>query len=347
MNMNFIKVTQIIAVSIAFCSFSFGQVGVNTPNPNSSAALEVVSPSASDNRGVLLPRMTTAQMNTIVTNATTVGLMVFNTDDRLFYYHDGSKWIGLVPKQPITNLSNGSVNMDGNIILDTGSVIATNLDVINANVTNNLSIGGNINVNGFAQNALVPTGAIMMWSGYSASIPTGWGLCNGNYYHAGGPVNGTPPPAPPFFLPGFIQSPDLRGRFIVGEGQNANPAPGDNNPNYFLNEVGGTNQTVLDKGQLPKHQHVITNGVDGAIQSDPGNHTHQIGFDSQDRNGSGSTGTDLVRDYPGNDGTNTTSGNGAHTHSGVSGDGTSDGLNANPIDNRPAFYALAFIIKLP
>jgi microcystin-dependent protein len=333
MKMNFIKVTQIIAVSIAYCSISFGQVGVNTPNPNSSAALEVVSPSASDNRGVLLPRMTTAQMATIATNATTIGLMVFNTDEKSFYYHDGTDWIALVPKQPLTTNSNVPQKI-GNIVIDSGAVI-----------TQNATVNGDLNVNGFSQNALVPTGAIMMWSGYSDTIPKGWGLCNGNYYSTGGPIYGTPPPAPGFALPGFLQSPDLRGRFIVGEGQNSNPAPGDMNPTYILNQEGGTNQTILTKDQLPKHQHIITNGVDGAIQSNPGNHTHDTeSYDTRQQNNDGAgPRNDLAR--PG--GSRTSTGAGAHTHSGVTGDGTSDGLNANPIDNRPAFYALAFIIKLP
>lgn len=46
----------------------------------------------------------------------------------------------------------------------------------------------------------LPTGAILLWHGSIAKIPTGYVLCNGN--------NGTP---------------DLRDRFIVGAGFNYDP----------------------------------------------------------------------------------------------------------------------------
>jgi microcystin-dependent protein len=61
----------------------------------------------------------------------------------------------------------------------------------------------------------VPFGAIMMWSGAIAQIPTGWRLCDGN--------NGTTIPILPGSVPGqpTMQSiivPDLRERFVVGAG---------------------------------------------------------------------------------------------------------------------------------
>lgn len=43
--------------------------------------------------------------------------------------------------------------------------------------------------------AIVPQGAILLWSGAANAIPSGWALCDG--------TNGTP---------------DLRGRFLVGAG---------------------------------------------------------------------------------------------------------------------------------
>lgn len=56
---------------------------------------------------------------------------------------------------------------------------------------------------------IVPNGVILMWSGNSTNIPDGWALCDGK--------NGTP---------------DLRGRFIIGESQK------------FPNQSVGGNETL-------------------------------------------------------------------------------------------------------
>jgi hypothetical protein len=63
----------------------------------------------------------------------------------------------------------------------------------------------------------LPFGAIIMWSGTIAQIPTGWRLCDGN--------NGTAIPILPGSVPGqplmtSIIIPDLRERFVVGAGDN-------------------------------------------------------------------------------------------------------------------------------
>jgi hypothetical protein len=63
------------------------KVGIGTTNPEISAALEINS----TERGLLIPRMTQAQRNAIVSPAT--GLMIFQTDNTTgFYYHNGSSW---------------------------------------------------------------------------------------------------------------------------------------------------------------------------------------------------------------------------------------------------------------
>ena len=66
------------------------QVSVNTDGttPHTSAMLEVKS----SNKGLLIPRMTTAQRTTL--GATAIGgLMVYDTDLNKFYYHNGSGWL--------------------------------------------------------------------------------------------------------------------------------------------------------------------------------------------------------------------------------------------------------------
>lgn len=62
-------------------------VGIGTQNPSNSAQLEV----SSTNRGMLLPRMTTAQRNAIAAPAK--GLLIYNLDDNSIDRYDGSQWL--------------------------------------------------------------------------------------------------------------------------------------------------------------------------------------------------------------------------------------------------------------
>lgn len=69
--------------------FTNGEVGIGTATPDNSSQLEV---SATD-KGLLIPRVTTAQMNAISTPAT--NLLVFNTDLEALYRYDGANWVAL------------------------------------------------------------------------------------------------------------------------------------------------------------------------------------------------------------------------------------------------------------
>lgn len=63
-------------------------VGIGTVSPNASAQLDV----SSNNKGVLIPRLTKAQRNAITSPAK--GLMIFidDTDSVGFHFYDGGKW---------------------------------------------------------------------------------------------------------------------------------------------------------------------------------------------------------------------------------------------------------------
>jgi hypothetical protein len=81
-------------LSVVLAATSLGeaftqQVGINTPNPHPSAALDVNS----NTRGFLPPRMTTAQRNAIPTPAP--GLLVFNTDTKCMDFFDGFAWASI------------------------------------------------------------------------------------------------------------------------------------------------------------------------------------------------------------------------------------------------------------
>lgn len=64
-------------------------VGVGTPNPNSTAMLDV----SAANKGVLIPRLTTAQRKAIANPAT--GLLLFDTDKSTVMFYDGTAWRAL------------------------------------------------------------------------------------------------------------------------------------------------------------------------------------------------------------------------------------------------------------
>lgn len=91
----------------------------------------------------------------------------------------------------------------------------------------------------------VPTGGIIMWSGATTSIPTGWALCDGNTYAK---TDGS----------GNVTVPNLRDKFIVGAGATyAVAATGGATSNTPTITV--TNQAVaLTEAQLPAHTHAAT-----------------------------------------------------------------------------------------
>jgi microcystin-dependent protein len=95
----------------------------------------------------------------------------------------------------------------------------------------------------------VPAGTIVMWSGSSNSIPTGWALCDGNN-----------------------RTPDLRNRFLVGAGGA-----------YNVGKTGGAAQVTLTEAQMPSHKH--TANADPAGEH---SHTIMFPKDNLDHSGGAS-----------------------------------------------------------
>jgi hypothetical protein len=198
-----------------------------------------------------------------------------------------------------------------------------------------------------------PVGGIMMWSGsYTGTFDStglgigdlvGWALCNGN--------NTTP---------------DLRGRFVVGAinqvpssgAPNLAPEvdPSSGNPNYNIGDSGGLYQIGLAKANIPPHTH-----GPGTLSITGGDHIHDswvtdvigdggTGFRAA---GVGDTGTNNPEGTGGSWPVTRTSGgnDGGHTHpsnefSGATENGAADDLQGTPFDNRPPFYALAYIMRV-
>lgn len=330
-----IRYILLSTVLIVFSLEGRSQIGINTLTPDASAALDIQLPAAQA-KGILIPRLPQAQRIMIPSPAK--GLMVFDTDDNLFYVNltaGSHNWFAINPW--ITTATNGTPNTmtTHSTVTNVGigvPVPGVRLDVngsirSNSVVTTNTLSANTVTVAGFPVNPLVPTGAIMMWSGTTA--PTGWGLCDGTTYSTPG---------------GSITSPDLRGRFVAGY----YPAVADYDQPGNLSQggvtggdTGGEEFHTLTKGEIPKHKHVIGTGTDGSSLSNPGDHSHSY----QARDGGGHE-TGNATDNLGYQ-TYYTGGAGNHTHSGDTGDGTTDGLNGQPHENRPPYYVLAYIIKLP
>jgi hypothetical protein len=68
-------------------------VGIGTTSPNNSALLDL----SSTNKGLLIPRMTSAQRNAIANAAT--GLLVFDLDTNSFLFYTGTAWVSLATNE--------------------------------------------------------------------------------------------------------------------------------------------------------------------------------------------------------------------------------------------------------
>ena len=105
----------------------------------------------------------------------------------------------------------------------------------------------------FVHNVL-PKGIVMLWSGSSASIPTGWALCNGATI-------------------GSLVTPDLRDKFLVGAGTT-----------YIVGATGGTADSIVvshthtatvTESPHTHNLHVFSRSVDG--DSEEGDNTVSTG----------------------------------------------------------------------
>lgn len=121
----------------------FAQIGINASNtaPNSNAMLDV----SSTTKGVLFPRMTTAQRNSLTAVATD-GLTVYDTDTKGYWFWNGTVWqnlAGVTSPQWTNSGSDIFNNNGGNVGIGTNTP-TQKLEVAGASILAN-STGININ----------------------------------------------------------------------------------------------------------------------------------------------------------------------------------------------------------
>jgi hypothetical protein len=87
--MNKIVTALILVMSFSFVSHA--QIGIGTNTPEASAALDI----SSSDKGFLMPRMTTAQRDAIVTPVN--GLSIFDSDTKSFWTYIEGSWVEAKP----------------------------------------------------------------------------------------------------------------------------------------------------------------------------------------------------------------------------------------------------------
>lgn len=261
------KIISILTITICLFLISvknYAQsVGINADgsSPDSSAILDVKS----SDKGMLIPRMTTAQRNAIVNPADR--LLVYDMDLSMFMFYStyNSRWDGANPfaynstDDQIKQQINKEIILSGNLSTNGSIWVAGNLQVAAPSA--------------FQGYGTVPLGGIIMWSGSVA--PDGWALCDG------GTVNG-------------YTTPDLRGRFIVGYNSGDTDFDGIGNHSTGGTTNGETGGNKSHSHTVNSHNHSVnppstyttytagSEGVAAVHENDgwPGNHRHSVDIEA-------------------------------------------------------------------
>jgi microcystin-dependent protein len=218
-------------------------------------------------------------------------------------------------------ISGGNLSSAGS--LTAGSITSGGITASSVTASGNITVTGNLSAAQVSGFGTIPLGGIIMWSGATNAIPSGWALCDGRTVNS-------------------RTTPDLRGRFVVGAGSGAVGLTTRN-----VGATGGSETVTLTVSQLPAHTHRVS-----GTTANNGSHSHAV-YEAprDDRNFTGgrTQALGVVGDAgtPGNpdyNGWATTSTAGDHNHTF---DVTSDATgNGSAIDKMNPFYALAFIMRV-
>lgn len=353
---------SLIGLALAISSLAAtAQIGINNPNPDASAILEIKSDKFTKAGGLLIPSLLQANREEMMNNPSATfpypahSLLVFDSTIHYFTYFDESvnpnRWQLLSPwKTGIDDGASGTksapylewpeIHTPANIQVGIGKIpesgfmlnVAGNT-LLNGNVnsTGTINASQNITANGYSSNVNatncagpIPKGGIIMWSGDTADIPDGWALCDGE--------NGTP---------------DLRARFIVGYDDRIAGLPSYGDIGYnTISNTGGQKNIPLTVANIPSHTH----GAGTLTTLSAGAHTHYVtnkySKTDDDEDGANRVCMTPLAETGSIPSTVYTDSSGVHSHT-ISGstDNGSTTLIGQPHENRPPYYVLAFIMK--
>jgi len=316
--LNIMKYSLSIFFLLISLHFASAQIGINNSNPDDNSVLDIQA----TNKGLLIPRLSTTQREAMSTGTGfSQGMMVYDiTLDILFVgYGNGAsgntKWYAMNPWKTEYRTDNNAITAHTTAMTATG-IKHGNIGIGETNPTEKLHVDGKVKATEFIGYGATPIGGIIMWSG--STVPDGWTLCNGVTN------NGITPP-------------NLSGRFVVGIGSNGTTS-------YSHTNKGGEDAVTLSASQMPQHNHTFTT-------SSNGNHTHQIERLPYDSQGSGISMQSMGGSSNNDEGwtgvdTRTRgasiSTNGNHNHSGT----TEYNGSSTAHENRPAYYAIAYIMRV-
>ena len=316
--LNIMKYSLSIFFLLISLHFASAQIGINNSNPDDNSVLDIQA----TNKGLLIPRLSTTQREAMSTGTGfSQGMMVYDiTLDILFVgYGNGAsgntKWYAINPWKTEYRTDNNADTAHMTAMTATG-IKHGNIGIGETNPTEKLHVDGKVKATEFIGYGATPIGGIIMWSG--STVPDGWTLCNG-------------------VINNGITPPNLSGRFVVGIGSNGTTS-------YSHTNKGGEDAVTLSASQMPQHNHTFTT-------SSNGNHTHQIERLPYDSQGSGISMQSMGGSSNNDEGwtgvdTRTRgasiSTNGNHNHSGT----TEYNGSSTAHENRPAYYAIAYIMRV-
>jgi len=336
--------TSIIFVCLTF--YTNAQVGINLTNPSKHAALEI---NGQGTKGIVIPKMNYEMRYALLEYNTNrppeeslpQGLLVFDPDLNMFFFlnenekEEKNEWIALNPLQAsdenrgtLKTSNNGSTANFANNVVVTGSTTLQKDVTINSAllVKGNIDAGSNsINSGSISTNVCITstvnatTGNINTVNATTVNATNGNGITPiGGIIMWSGSINSIPN--------GWslcdgrtesgIKTPDLRGRFIISSGRNTYiDSRETENPTYQIGDRGGINKYALDIKEMPKHNHYVRRDKHG------NNNNSGIGNDSSVGNYDATAYESMGNYYTSYEG------------------------NSLSHENRPPYYALAFIMR--
>ena len=229
------------------------------------------------------------------------------------------------PYAMLSKAANGLVDSSGNytmqadpsggyringILSATSASVSGSVQAGSITVANNLT-AATVTATSFAGFGTIPLGGIIMWSGATTAIPSGWALCNG------ATVSGK-------------LTPNLQDKFIVGAGSS-----------YAVATSGGATTATLTASMIPDHKHQFKDTVWGEMNIGGGSNNQGpeglgTGYDA---------GNSFVGSKSGFDQDNNLSW--VYRTTFYARSVTTSPTSANdPVPTVPPYYALAYIMRV-